>query len=62
MKDEIPRKTHDLMKSVDKDKFRRNGVNCKVVMVIMTNTKGFVEGRGGKKEMEEKKKIELKWE
>ena len=55
MKDEIP--THDLMKSVDKDKFRRNGVNCKVVMMIMTYTKRLVEGRGGKIEMEEENKL-----
>ena len=57
MKDEIPRKTHDLMKSVDKDRFRRNGVNCKVVMMIMTNTKGLVEGRGGKKRDGGEKKL-----
>ena len=48
MKDEIAREIHDLMKSFDKDSFRRKGVNCKGVLMIMTNTKGLVEGRGGK--------------
>ena len=43
------------MKSVDKDNFRRKGVDCKVVMMIMTHTKGLVEGRGGYLEMEEEK-------
>ena len=40
MKDQIVREIHDLMKSVDKDNFRRREVNCKIVMMITTSTKG----------------------
>ena len=40
MENEIAREIRDLMKSVDKDNFMRKGVNCKVVMMITTSTKG----------------------